>query len=208
VVHYAIEAAKAARRIADVWVLTDGEGIAEAAREAGARLIALPRSFSEATDAAAIHYALDHVGARLSEIDNVALLLGSTVYLDAGIVDLALGILEDRKDLDSVITVWEAGDDHPARALALTGEGLVGGFGGEPATGRAYYSDRSVCAFRARAARHPGGPAAQPWLGQRIHPIVRPWLSGRELRSPIDALFAEHWVQHPDAVRKLNEENH
>ena len=41
-VQYPIKAAQAANRIGEVWVSTDGEGIAEASREAGAKIIPRP----------------------------------------------------------------------------------------------------------------------------------------------------------------------
>jgi len=215
-IQYPIQAAQAARRVSEVWVSTDSEGIAEAAREAGAKLVAQAGLGGDPVEhGVAVKHAVEHIDAHVADLENVVLLLGSTVYVDGEIIDLALGILEDRKDLDSVMTVWEAVDDHPYRALQISGDGLIESFGGSRKVARellsypkAYYYDQGVWAFRKQTVARQDGPEPWSWMGTRIHPIVRPWVTGRDLHSPIDLFFSEHWVQHPEVVKKLNEENH
>lgn len=221
-VQYPIKAAQAARRVGEVWVSPDGEGVAEAAREAGAKVIPdgdperdargdHSRPADSGDHGAQIKRAVEYVDAQVADLENVVVLLGSTVYLDGEIIDLALGLLADRKDLDSVMTVWEAEDDHPHRALQLSGDGLIEHFGGtrsapgpEP---RAYYYDQGLWAFRKATVQRHDGPSPWWWLGKRVHPIVRPWVTGRSLHGPIDVFFSEHWVQHPDVAKKLGEDN-
>ena len=216
-VHYPIKAAQAAKRIGEVWVSTDGEGIAEASREAGAKIIPRPDELGgdEINHGVVIKHAVEYVDARVADVENIVLLLGNTVYIDGEIIDLALGILEDRRDLDSVMTVWEAADDHPYRALQISGDGLIQTFGGprEVSTERqsypkAYYYDQGVWAFRKQTVQAHDGPNPWWWMGKRVHPIIRPWATGRDVHGLIDVFFSEHWVKNPDVVKKINEGNH
>jgi CMP-N-acetylneuraminic acid synthetase len=215
-VQYPIRAAQAARRIGGVWVSTDGEGIADASVEAGAKIIPRPDELCGDTvnHGEVIKHAVEYVDARVAGLQNVVLLLGNTVYIDGEIIDHALGILEDRADLDSVMTVWEAADDHPYRALQIGQDGLIETFGGprQVSTERqsypkAYYYDQGVWAFRKQTVQTQDGPNPWWWMGKRVHPIVRPWVTGRDVHGLIDVFFSEQWVKHPDVVKKINEGN-
>jgi CMP-N-acetylneuraminic acid synthetase len=216
-VHYPIKAAQAAKRIAEVWVSTDGEGIAEASRAVGAKIIPRPDELGgdSINHGIVIKHAVEYVDARVPDLQNVVLLLGNTVYIDGEIIDRALGILDDRDDLDSVMTVWEAADDHPYRALQISEDGLIETFGGprEVSTERqsypkAYYYDQGVWAFRKHTVQRQDGPNPWWWMGKRVHPIVRPWATGRDVHGPIDVFFSEQWVMHPDVASKINGDDH
>src|SRR5215468_3742454 len=131
-VQYPIHAAQAAKRISSVWVSTDGEAIANASREAGAQIIPRPDELGgdSVNHGVVIKHAVEYVDARVTGLENIVLLLGNTVYIDGEIIDQALALLDERRDLDSVMTVWEAADDHPYRALQINADGLVETFGG------------------------------------------------------------------------------
>ena len=45
-------------------------------------------------------------------------------------------------------------------------------------------------------------------MGKRVHPIVRPWATGRDVHGLIDVFFSEQWVLHPEVAAKINEGNH
>jgi CMP-N,N'-diacetyllegionaminic acid synthase len=216
-VQYPISAAQSAKRIQEVWVSTDGEEIAEASRAIGAKIIPRPEELSGDTvnHGIVIRHAVEYVDSRVENLENVVLLLGNTVYIDGEIIDRALEILADRQDLDSVMTVWEAADDHPYRALQINPDGLVETFGGPRKVSterqsypKAYYYDQGVWAFRKRTVQAEDGPNPWWWMGKRVLPIVRPWVTGRDVHGPIDVFFSEHWVGHPAVARKINEETH
>ncbi len=216
-VQYPIRAAQAATRISGVWVSTDGEAIAQASREAGAEIIPRPDELGgdSVNHGVVIKHAVEYVDARLQNVENIVLLLGNTVYIDGEIIDQALGMLEERRDLDSVMTVWEAADDHPYRALQINNEGLIETFGGPRKVSterqsypKAYYYDQGVWAFRKHTVQTQDGPNPWWWMGKRVHPIVRPWVTGRDIHGLIDVFFSEQWVKNPDIVKKINEENH
>jgi CMP-N-acetylneuraminic acid synthetase len=216
-VQYPIRAAQAAKRIAEVWVSTDGERIADASREAGAKIIPRPDELGgdSVNHGIVIKHAVEYVDARVENLENVVLLLGNTVYIDGEIIDRALQLLDERKDLDSVMTIWEAADDHPYRALQINAEGLVETFGGPRKVSterqsypKAYYYDQGVWAFRKQTVQTQDGPNPWWWMGKRVHPIVRPWATGRDVHGLIDVFFSEQWVLHPDIARKITEEDH
>lgn len=216
-VQYPIRAAQAAKRIHDVWVSTDGEAIAQASRDAGAKIIPRPDELGgdSVNHGIVIRHAVEYVDARVENLENIVLLLGNTVYIDGPIIDEALGILDDRRDLDSVMTIWEAADDHPYRALQINQAGLIETFGGPRTVSterqsypKAYYYDQGVWAFRKQTVQANDGPNPWWWMGKRVHPIIRPWVTGRDIHGLIDVFFSEQWVKHPGVVAKINEENH
>lgn len=216
-VQYPIKAAQAASRISQVWVSTDGAEIAEASTAAGAQIIPRPDELGgdSVNHGVVIKHAVEYVDARVDNLENIVLLLGNTVYIDGETIDQALALLDERRDLDSVMTVWEAADDHPYRALQINGDGLIETFGGprQVSTERqsypkAYYYDQGVWAFRKHTVQTQDGPNPWWWMGKRVQPIVRPWVTGRDIHGLIDVFFSEQWVKNPDIVKKIAEENH
>src|SRR5258705_392057 len=73
---------------------------------------------------------------------------------------------------------------------------------------KAYYYDQGVWAFRKATVQAKDGPNPWWWMGKRVQPIVRPWVTGRDIHGLIDVFFSEHWVNHPDVARKIAEEDH
>ena len=216
-VQYPIKAAQAASRIGGVWVSTDGEGIANASRAAGATIIPRPDELGgdSVNHGIVIKHAVEYVDARVDNLENIVLLLGNTVYIDGPIIDRCLNTLDERKDLDSVMTVWEAADDHPYRALQINGSGLIETFGGPRKVSterqsypKAYYYDQGVWAFRKQTVQVQDGPNPWWWMGKNALPIIRPWVTGRDIHGLIDVFFSEAWVDHPEVVEKIAEEDH
>lgn len=216
-VQFPIKAAQAATRISSVWVSTDGDKIADASREVGAHIIPRPDELGGDTvnHGIVIKHAVEYVDARVPDLENVVLLLGNTVYIDGPLIDRALALLDERRDVDSVMTVWEAADDHPYRALQINGDGLVETFGGPRSVSterqsypKAYYYDQGVWAFRKTTVQSQDGPNPWWWMGKRVLPIIRPWVTGRDIHGLIDVFFSEQWVKHPDIAKQIDEETH
>ncbi len=216
-VQYPIHAAQAAKLIADVYVSTDGEGIANASRDAGAKIIPRPDELGgdSVNHGIVIKHAVEYVDARVENLQNIVLLLGNTVYIDGPIIDRCLGLLDERPELDSVMTVWEAADDHPYRALQISSDGLIETFGGPRKVSterqsypKAYYYDQGVWAFRKGTVQRDDGPNPWWWMGKKVMPIIRPWVTGRDIHGLIDVFYSEAWVDHPEIVARIDEENH
>jgi CMP-N-acetylneuraminic acid synthetase len=201
---YPIAAAHAARLVDRIYVSTDGEEIAEASRALGAEIIWRPEDLAgdHINHGDVIKHAVEQVDATTEELENVVLLLGNTVMIDGPLLDQALQILADRPDLDSVMSVWEAADDHPFRALQID-EGLLYAFpdrNRRASTERqsypkVYYYDQGVWAFRKGTVQRRDGPNPWWWMGARCAPIIREWVTGRDVHTLLDAEIAEWWVQ-------------
>ena len=209
-IEYPLRALLGSRLVTATWLVTDSEPLAEIARRMGARVLVPPPELT--SDSAAQAHALTWAVSRLihghSEIDNVAALLGNTVMVEPADVDAALDLLQRRRDADSVITVWEAEDDHPARALRLDGDGyLVPAVPGGPSVSnvqgytRCYYQDQGVWAFRAGTIWRGDGPPPWTWVGRRCLPLVRPWFVGRDVDVEDDLEIHEWWVGRKGAAR-------
>ena len=203
---YPLAAAQAAERVSEVFVSTDGRAIAEVTRQMGCTVIDRPESL--AGDAVnhgdVIRHAVRWVDANRQGLESVVLLLGNTVMVDAALIDESLEILDRNADLDSVMSVWEAADDHPLRALEIVDD-LVAPYGDperEVSTERqsypkAYYYDQGVWTFRKESVERREGPNPWWWMGRRCRPIVRSWVTGRDVHTPIDVEIAEWWLRSP-----------
>ena len=202
-VAYPLAAALAADRVDGVWVSTDGESIAEVSRGLGCEVIDRPEELAgdEVNHGDVIRHAVEWVAARHPELADVVLLLGNTVMVDGELIDRCLALLDERPDLDSVMTVWEAADDHPLRALEIH-DGLLRPYadpGRQASTERqsyprAYYYDQGVWAFRKQCVASRDGPNPWWWMGRRCQPLVRTWVTGRDVHTPFDVEIAEWWL--------------
>ena len=206
---YPIQAALDARRIDRIYVSTDGEAIAEASRDLGCEIIWRPEELGgdHVNHGDVIKHAVEYVDEREEDLKNVVLLLGNTVMIDGEVIDEALAMLEERSDLDSVMTVWEAADDHPLRALEIH-EGLLRPYGGvdrkvsteRQSYAKAYYYDQGVWAFRKQCVQHDHGPNPWWWMVKRSAPILRTRVTGRDIHSHFDVGIAEWWLRQQAAA--------
>lgn len=212
-VTYPIAAAREARRIDGVYVSTDGAAIARASEEVGATVIERPDELGgdSVNHGDVIRHAVRWVDERHPDLENVVLLLGNTVMLDGELIDRCLAMLDERPELDSVMTVWEAADDHPLRALEITAEGLLQPYGDpdrQVSTERqsypkAYYYDQGVWAFRKGCVEREDGPSPWWWMGKRSAPVVRNWVTGRDVHTRLDLAFSECWLDGLPGIREL-----
>lgn len=198
---YPIAAAQKATLIDRVYVSTDGPSIANVAEQMGCEIIWRPEELGgdHVNHGDVIKHAVEYVDR--PELRNVVVLLGNTVMVDADLIDDGLTLLEERDDLDSVMSVWEAADDHPMRALEIR-DGLLQPYGDpnrQVSTERqsypkAYYYDQGIWAFRKECVQKREGPNPWWWMGKRCYPIVRPWVTGRDIHAHLDIDLAQWWL--------------
>lgn len=217
-----VRQALAAPLIARVYCSTDSDEIASAATQAGAVPIMRPAILSH--DTANHGHAIDHAAQAIDadlggRLETLVVLLGNTAMVTADDIQRCLLLLRDRPDLDSVMTVWEAGDDHPHRAFQGAEDGTLLPFGGPrdvPCNRQeyraAYYYDNGVWALRKRCLA-PQPPTVAPptlspwwWMGERMGYVVRPWVTGRDIHSPLDVAIAEWWLREGSQVANATEE--
>lgn len=200
---YPIRAAQQAARIHKVYVSTDGPNIAQVASELGCEIIWRPEELAgdHVNHGDVIRHAIDTVDH--PDLKNVVVLLGNTVMVDSDLIDEGLRLLDERWDIDSVMSVWEAADDHPLRALAIT-DGFLTPYGDanrSVSTERqsypaAYYYDQGIWALRKECVRRKDGPNPWWWMGKRCYPIVRNWVTGRDVHTHLDIDLACWWLTH------------
>jgi CMP-N-acetylneuraminic acid synthetase len=211
-ISYPIVAAKKCRAIDRVYISTDGQAIADVGAEYGCEVIWRPVELAgdHVNHGEVIKHAVEEVDRMVEGLENVVLLLGNTVMIDGELIDEALGLLDDRPELDSVMSVWEAADDHPLRALEIA-DGLLRPFG-DPARQvsterqsypKAYFYDQGVWAFRKNCVQQRSGPNPWWWMGEKCFPIVRPWVTGRDIHTLFDLAISEWWVGHEAEVKAL-----
>jgi N-acylneuraminate cytidylyltransferase len=102
-----------------------------------------------------IKHATEYADKDMDSLENVVVLIANTVMTDSSIIDAALLELETNPEIDSVMTVWEAADDHPYRAMEIR-DGFLCPFGGgkrnvsteRQSYAKAYFYDQGVWAFR------------------------------------------------------------
>lgn len=211
-VAYPLQAALDAKRVSRVFCSTDGESIARVTEELGCEVIWRPEELcgDHVNHGDVIKHATEWVDARYPELENVVLLLGNTVMVDGALIDASLEILGGRADLDSVMSVWEAADDHPLRSLQIK-DGLVKPYGDEnrqvsterQSYPKAYYYDQGVWTFRKGCVQRREGPNPWWWMGRNVFPIVRNWVTGRDIHTKLDIAFSEAWLEGYPGIRDL-----
>jgi N-acylneuraminate cytidylyltransferase len=212
-IYYPIKAAMESKLIDRVFVSTDGERIAEESIKYGATVIKRPKYLGgdSINHGDVIKHAVEWVDEHVDGLENVALLLGNTVMIDGSILDRCMTLLNEKPDLDSCMTVWQAQDDHPLRALEISDEGLLEAWGDKNrkvSTERqsykaAYFYDQGVWAFRKYTVQSQDGPNPWWWMGKRSAPVLRTWVTGRDVHTMFDIGISEWFLNNQEKIKEL-----
>ena len=216
---YVIEAAKNAKRIGKVYLSTEDPRIRALGELLKCHIIDRPPTLSQAdtNHGDVMRHGIDFINRETTDLGCVTVLLGNTVMTNADLIDLSLQILDKRQELDSVMSVWLAQDDHPYRALHLDDKGYLKSFLNiQSGTSRQYYPtvyyyDQGVWTFRHQCVYERKGPNPWWWMGENSFPILRNWVTGRDFHTQLDLDVADYWIrsEHKDeilnmeAIRKL-----
>jgi CMP-N-acetylneuraminic acid synthetase len=200
VMAYPLRAARLSSKTHHTFVSTEDPLIADLAVKEAATVIDRPAALSQPTSAHkdVIAHAVRAVEELHPDLENVVILLGNTVMVTPGLIDRAFRMLENDASCDSCMTVWQAQDDHPYRALTVTKEGYASSFLGAACGSNrqsyppVYFYDQGIWAFRKNCAYEQAGPVPWVWLGPRCKLIERPWVTGRDIHSWID-ISASVW---------------
>ena len=201
---YPLEAAINAKLIDKVYVSTDCEEIMKISINMNCEIIERPQNLQgdDVNHGDVIQQSVSYVDKMESNLKNIVLLLGNTVMISSSLIDKSLTILNDNLDYDSVMSVWEAADDHPLRALEIK-DGLLKTYGDSKrsvSTNRqsypkAYYYDQGVWTFRKSCAFERKGPNPWWWMGEKSYPIIREWVTGRDIHSQFDLSITKWWIK-------------
>lgn len=209
---YVIKAAKEAKKIDKIYISTDSKIITDYGLQNNCVIIERPVELrgDEVNHGDVIKHAVEYVDKIEENLENVVLLLGNSVMIDGNLIDDSLNILDEKKDIDSVMTVWKAADDHPLRALSIK-NGLIESYNkneNEVSTNRqsypkAYYYDQGIWAFRKDCVKYKNGPGPWWWMGKRCYPIIRNWITGRDIHTLLDVSISEWWIENLSKIKKL-----
>jgi len=202
-IYYPIKASQDAVLIDKIYVSTDGVEISNVSRKLGVEIIDRPAELGgdSINHGDVIKHAVEYVDRLVPNLENIVILLGNTVMVDGEIIDECLEQLNIDKKLDSVMTVWEAGDDHPNRAMEIN-NGLLRPYGNivrnvsteRQSYKKAYYYDQGVWAFKKECVQTKTGPSPWWWMGKKSKPIIRDWVTGRDINGYSDVPISEFWA--------------
>lgn len=141
-----------------------------------------------------------------TDIDCVSILLGNTALNRAEDIDAGVQALCDHKEADSVMTVWQAQDDHPFRAMTIGEDGYLRSFMtvDNVDTNRqsypvVFFYDQGPWTVRysslINSQRGRTGPACWWWMGNRVLPLPRLWVTGRDVHSRLDIEVSRAWLR-------------
>ena len=129
-IQWTIEAAQGSFMLTDTMVSSDDSEVIELATHLGCPAMVRPPSL--ATDTAPMVPVLEDVLARFRGSDYVCLLQPTSPQRTADDIDAALTIMvqdwnapADKAKLDSVVSVYEVADQHPARMYTVAGDGWL-----------------------------------------------------------------------------------
>ncbi|MCK4785522.1 MAG: NTP transferase domain-containing protein [Desulfobacteraceae bacterium] len=211
-IFYPIQAALNAKGIEKVYITTDSKEIAEYGAKMGCVIINRPRNLSGplVNHGNVIKHAVNNVDKIEKNLKNVVVLLGNTVMIDSNLIDESLKILEKDSKLDSVMSVWDAADDHPLRALEIHNN-LIRTYENvnrDASTARqtypkAYFYDQGVWAFRKYTVNQRSGPNPWWWMGKKCRPIIRTWVAGRDIHTLFDVEIAKWYLENKGKLKQI-----
>ena len=211
-IYYPINAARNADKVEQIYISTDGKAIADYGKSLGCKIIYRPASLSgpKVNHGKVIKHAVNRVDKLEENLENVVILLGNTVMIDNYLIDKSLNILANDKNLDSVMSVWEAADDHPLRALEIK-DGFLRPYGdikrnvstARQSYPKAYFYDQGVWTFRKYTVNQRNGPNPWWWMGTRCRPIIRTWVAGRDVHTLFDVEIAKWYLENIDKIKKV-----
>jgi CMP-N-acetylneuraminic acid synthetase len=204
-----IDTAQNAGLVDEVFVSTEDALIKAEAEKHSARVIdrpdALAQTFTNHGDVI-IHGAATAREALGEEIGTVTVLLGNTLMNTPEDIDKTIEELIKNPEADSCMTVWQAQDDHPCRAMRIDESGYLRSFLPVESTDTnrqsypdVYFYDQGPWTVRYKSLlasrRGVTGPACWWWMGDKVVPIVRLWVTGKDVHTQLDVEISKAWVK-------------
>ena len=193
VVYYPINAALSSKAIEKVFVSTNNREIAEIAK--GVSCLVIKRPDDLGGMGKAIVYIVKKVIEKYSSCKNIVVLSGNNVMVSSYLIEKSLKVLEEKKEVQSVITVWKSKHDHPRSALILK-DGFIKPFLEKDSGEAVYFYDGSVCAIRREIIGNKCFQDERWWAKlPNCLPLVRSWPTGRDVHNSYDLALARWWIE-------------
>ena len=204
-----LAAAKEAKYIDEIFVSTECPLIKEEALKYGAKIIDRPKDLAQAMTNhgdAIKHGAIESEKMLGEEINIITILLGNTAYNRGEDIDKTIEVLNKNEEATSCMTVWQAQDDHPYRAITINEKGYLKGSLKLNSTDTnrqsypdVYFYDQGPWSVRYKALmsskRGETGPACWWWMGNNCIPLVRPWVTGKDVHTQFDVEMTKGWLK-------------
>ena len=204
-----IEAAKKSKYIDEVFVTTECPLIKAETEKYGAKIINRPDDLAQAFTNhgdAILHGVLAAKDILGEEIGIITILLGNTLMNNSMDIDRTVETLMSNVEADSCMTVWQAQDDHPYRAMRIDENGYLQNFldlenmdTNRQSYPDVYYYDQGPWTVRYKSLieskRVETGPACWWWMGNKVIPIVRLWVTGKDVHTQLDVEISKAWVE-------------
>ncbi len=211
-IEYPINIAKKTKSISEIFVDTDGEDIAKVAKKNNCKVLMRPRNLrgDSISHTEVIRNSINTIEDNFQKFDIAVVMLGNALMFDNKFIEKAIKFLKQKKTYDSVMSVWEAGDDHPFRALKIKNKKLHSFFNlknistNRQSYPKAYFYDQSPWIFRTKNIKFTNGPGPWNWMGKKSYPIVRKWVTGRDIHSHFDLEISKFWVKNKTKMKKLS----
>lgn len=206
---YQIDYAKESKLIDEVFVSTECPLIKAEAEKHGAIIINRPNDLAQAftNHGDAILHGIHEAQKLLQKpIDTITILLGNTLMNSSQDIDCAIETLMKDEKADSAMTVWKAQDDHPYRAMKINTAGYLESFLNIDNTDTnrqsypdIYFYDQGPWTVRYQtilaAKKNETGPACWWWMGNNSIPIIRNWVTGKDVHTQLDVEVSRAWVK-------------
>ena len=210
-IEYPINIAKQSEKISKIFVDTDGEDIAKIAKKNNCEVLIRPNKLrgDNISHSEVIRNSLITIEKKFIDINIVTVLLGNSVMFDSAIINYSIGFLEKNAKYDSVMSVWESGDDHPYRAMKIKNNKLISFTKlknistNRQSYPKAYFYDQGPWVFRKKNIYKNQGPGPWDWMGKNCYPIIRNWVTGRDIHTHLDIEISKFWLKNSNKLKKL-----
>lgn len=204
-----LTAAKEAKFIDEIFVSTECPMIKKEALKYGAKIIDRPKHLAQAMTNhgdAIKQGAIEAEKILGEEIGIVTILLGNTAYNRGEDIDKTIEVLNNNKESSSCMTVWQAQDDHPYRAMTINNNGYLESFlklnsidTNRQSYPDVFYYDQGPWSVRysvlMNSKKGETGPACWWWMGNNCIPIIRPWVTGKDIHTQFDVEITREWLK-------------
>ena len=209
-IYYSIAAAKNSSLIDEIYVSTECSKIKAYCINNNVKIIDRPIDLSQpdSNHGDVIIHAYDFLKSVYGSFDSLTILLGNTIMTTSEDIDNAINKLFESENYSSSMTVWKAQDDHPFRAMKINNTGYLESFiytDSSISTNRqsypdVYFYDQGPWVVKSEtlesSKKNRIGPGPWWWMGQNCVPIIREWVTGRDVHSQIDIDIAEWWLNY------------
>lgn len=204
-----LSAAMEAHFVDEIFVSTECPLIKKEAQKYGAQIIDRPADLAQAFTNhgdAIVHGAQAAQNILGEKINIVTILLGNTAYNKGIDIDKTIKILNENQNADSCMTVWQAQDDHPYRAMKINKNGYLEGYldlknadTNRQSYPDIYFYDQGPWSVRydvlMSAKRGITGPACWWWMGNNCIPVIRNWVTGKDIHTQLDVEMTKNWLR-------------